>query len=63
MSTCTIDAQGRSRGTPPGRRAHRDTIFVEDGRLLSQQAYPGEQFVIRLQAPKCAAAALPGSFG
>jgi dihydroorotate dehydrogenase electron transfer subunit len=61
-AACTIDAKGRSRGTPPERRAHRDTIFVEDGRLLSQQEYPGEQFVIRIQAPKCAAAALPGSF-
>ena len=62
MSSCTIDAEGRSRGTPPERRAHRDTIFVEDGRLLSQQAYPGGQFVIRIQAPQCAAAAVPGSF-
>jgi dihydroorotate dehydrogenase electron transfer subunit len=61
-AVCTIDASGRSRGTPPERRAHRDTIFVEDGRLLSQQGYPGKQFVIRIQAPKCAAAALPGSF-
>ena len=61
-ATCTIDAAGRSRGSPPELRAHRDTIFVEDGRLLSQQEYPGEQFVIRIQAPKCAAAALPGSF-
>ncbi len=61
-ATCTIDAAGRSRGTPPERRAHRDSIFVEDGRLLAQQEYPGEQFVIRIQAPKCAAAALPGSF-
>ncbi len=61
-AACTIDAKGRSRGTPPDQRHHRDTIFVEDGRLLSQQGYPGEQFVIRIQAPKCAAAALPGCF-
>ncbi len=61
-ATCTIDTAGRGRGTAPDQRHHRDAIFVEDGRLLSQQGYPGEQFVIRIQAPKCAAAALPGSF-
>ena len=43
-------------------RDHRGTIFVEDAELLSQQEYPGRQFVIRLRAPKCAAAATPGSF-
>lgn len=43
-------------------REHRGTIFVEDAELLSQQEYPGQQFVIRLRAPKCAAAATPGSF-
>jgi dihydroorotate dehydrogenase electron transfer subunit len=43
-------------------REHRGTIFVEDAELLSQQEYPGKQFVIRLRAPKCAAAAAPGSF-
>ena len=43
-------------------REHRGTIFVEDAELLSQQEFPGGQFVIRLRAPKCAAAATPGSF-
>jgi len=43
-------------------RDHRGTIFVEDAELLSQQEFPGKQFVIRLRAPKCAAAATPGSF-
>jgi dihydroorotate dehydrogenase electron transfer subunit len=43
-------------------REHRGTIFVEDAELLSQQSFPGQQFVIRLRAPKCAAAATPGSF-
>jgi dihydroorotate dehydrogenase electron transfer subunit len=43
-------------------REHRGTIFVEDAELLSQQEFPGQQFVIRLRAPKCAAAATPGSF-
>ncbi len=59
------DAQRRGRtegGMSEVDRAHRGTIFVEDAELLSQQAFPGQQFVIRLQAPKCAAAATPGSF-
>jgi len=43
-------------------REHRGTIFVEDAALLSQQEFPGRQFVIRLRAPQCAAAATPGSF-
>jgi len=43
-------------------RQHRGTIFVEDAELLSQQEFAGGQFVIRLRAPKCAAAATPGSF-
>jgi dihydroorotate dehydrogenase electron transfer subunit len=43
-------------------RDHRGTIFVEDAELLAQQEFPGQQFVIRLRAPKCAAAATPGSF-
>ncbi len=43
-------------------REHRGTIFVEDAELLVQQEFPGRQFVIRLRAPKCAAAATPGSF-
>ncbi len=41
---------------------HRGTISLEDGVVLSQQAFPGEQFVIRLEARECAAGAEPGSF-
>jgi dihydroorotate dehydrogenase electron transfer subunit len=43
-------------------REHRGTIFVEEAELLARQEFPGRQFVIRLRAPKCAAAATPGSF-
>jgi dihydroorotate dehydrogenase electron transfer subunit len=43
-------------------RSHRGTIFVEDAELLETREYPGQQYVIRLRAPKCAAAATPGSF-
>ena len=45
--------------TPP---ASRGTIFLEEGRVISQQAYDAEQYVLRLAAPKCAARAEPGSF-
>ena len=41
---------------------HRGTLFVEDGELLSKEAWPGDQFIMRIRAPKCAAAARPGSF-
>ena len=43
-------------------KPHRGTIFVEDGEILEQREYPAEQFVLRVRAPRCAAAALPGSF-
>lgn len=41
---------------------NRGTIFVEDGEVLSLQTFPGQQFVMRIRAPQCAAAARPGSF-
>jgi dihydroorotate dehydrogenase electron transfer subunit len=41
---------------------NRNTIFVEDGELLHVEEYPGDQFVMRIRARKCAAAAKPGSF-
>ena len=43
-------------------QANRNTIFVEDGELLSVETFPGDQFIMRIRAPKCAAAAQPGSF-
>jgi len=42
--------------------ATRGTIFLEEARVLSQLAYEGAQYVLRLEAPRCAAAAAPGSF-
>ena len=62
MTRTTVDTPGRSRGKPPAERAHRGTIHVEDATLVSQQQFPGRQYVIRLQSPKCAATATPGSF-
>jgi dihydroorotate dehydrogenase electron transfer subunit len=43
-------------------QANRGTIFVEDGEILAVSHFPGEQFIMRIRAPKCAAAAQPGSF-
>jgi dihydroorotate dehydrogenase electron transfer subunit len=44
------------------QRPHRGTIFVEDARILSQESFPGQQFILRLAAPQCAAHATAGSF-
>jgi len=41
---------------------HRDTIFVEDCEILSHQAFDGDQYIMRVHAPKIAAKAQPGSF-
>jgi dihydroorotate dehydrogenase electron transfer subunit len=43
-------------------REHRGTIFIEDARVLSQESFPGRQFVLRLAAPETAARATAGSF-
>ena len=43
-------------------QANRDTIFVEDGEVISTDAFPGEQFIMRIRAPRCAASAQPGNF-
>ncbi len=40
----------------------RGTIFLEDAEVLSHQAHPGDQYLLRIQAPECAAAARPGAF-
>ncbi|HEB55293.1 MAG TPA: dihydroorotate dehydrogenase electron transfer subunit [Gammaproteobacteria bacterium] len=43
-------------------KSQRDTIFVEDARILEHVHCDGDQHVLRLQAPKVASHALPGSF-
>jgi dihydroorotate dehydrogenase electron transfer subunit len=43
-------------------RGHRGTIFLEDAAVLEHRTFPGDQYVLRLGAPRCAAAATPGSF-
>ncbi|WP_428608082.1 dihydroorotate dehydrogenase electron transfer subunit [Sedimenticola sp.] len=43
-------------------KPHRDTLFLEEAEILSHQAFEGDQYILRLQAPRCAEKALPGSF-
>ncbi len=40
----------------------RGTIGLETAKILSHQPYTGEQYVLRVQAPECAADARPGQF-
>jgi dihydroorotate dehydrogenase electron transfer subunit len=42
--------------------SNRGTIFLEQARVLRQTAYDGDQLILRVEAPKCAARAEPGSF-
>ena len=41
---------------------HRGTLFVEDAEVISVSTFPGDQFITRLAAPKCAEHAVAGSF-
>jgi dihydroorotate dehydrogenase electron transfer subunit len=50
------------RPPPAMTHHHRNTIFLEDAWVLEHQAYPSQQHVLRLEAPRCAAAATPGTF-
>ena len=43
-------------------RENRGTLHLEDACVIKQTAYDGDQFVLRLEAPACAARANPGSF-
>ena len=42
--------------------SRRGTIGLETAQILSHQPYAGEQHVLRVQAPECAADARPGQF-
>jgi dihydroorotate dehydrogenase electron transfer subunit len=48
--------------TPYADRSQRGTIFVEDARIVSQESFAGQQYVLRLAAPECAARAQAGCF-
>jgi dihydroorotate dehydrogenase electron transfer subunit len=41
---------------------HRDTIFPESAEILSHDSFAGNQRLLRLAAPECAAHAQPGNF-
>jgi dihydroorotate dehydrogenase electron transfer subunit len=43
-------------------KSSRGTLFLEDSRVLQQTAYDASQYVLRLESPKCAAHAEPGTF-
>ncbi len=48
--------------SPYAGKERRGSIFLEEARVLDQVAFDGDQFVVRIEAPKCAAHAQPGSF-
>lgn len=41
---------------------NRGTLFVEEAEVIAVSTFPGEQFITRLTAPKCAEHAVAGSF-
>ncbi len=41
---------------------NRGTLFVEDGVILNTEIHPGNQFIQRIRAPKCAQSAHAGTF-
>ena len=41
---------------------HRNTIFVENAKIISHQAFEAGQYILRVHAPLCAEHALAGSF-
>ena len=46
----------------PAARAHRGSIALEDAAVRVHTHLAGNQHVLRLHAPRCAAGAVPGSF-
>lgn len=45
-----------------GPESRRGSIFLEEAEVISQRGFDGDQYLLRIRAPKCAAAARPGSF-
>ena len=43
------DEAGRSHGVHP---AYRGSIHLEDGAIVAQETWPGDQFVLRVNAPR-----------
>jgi len=46
----------------PSAQQKRGTLFVENALLMQKNSYAGEQYILRLNAPKCARNAVAGSF-
>lgn len=44
------------------QRPHRASILLEEAEVLDHQGFAGDQYVIRVRAPGCAARARPGQF-
>ncbi len=45
-----------------GAQQNRNTIYVEDAAITDVRIFPDNQFIMRLNAPRCARTATPGSF-
>ena len=43
-------------------KPHRDTIALETAEILSHQSFEGDQYLMRVHAPECAATAQAGQF-
>ena len=43
-------------------QTNRGSVFLEDARILAVEAHAGQQFILRVQAPRAARRAVPGSF-
>lgn len=43
-------------------RSDRNSIFLEEARVLANRAFPRRQYLLRLEAPRCAGRATPGTF-
>jgi dihydroorotate dehydrogenase electron transfer subunit len=43
-------------------KSHRGTIFQEEAEILAHSAQAGDQYILRVHAPKCAARARAGQF-
>ena len=43
-------------------KVHRNQIFLEEATVVSQEKWPGEQFILRVHAPETARRAKAGSF-
>ncbi len=43
-------------------QTNRGSVFLEDARILTQETFAGQQFILRVRAPRAAQRATPGSF-